>query len=503
MRDHSRPTRLKKLQDLGLEVPGARVLGPEVMITAITDDSRKVAPGSLFVAIVGHRADGHAFISQAKARGAVAFAVERPEEVPTDSAALVVPNTREAAGFLAAAFYDHPGHDLLSVAVTGTNGKTTVTHLLEKVLDDAGLNPGLIGTIEYRGGGERVTAVETTPGPIRLQEILATFRQRGVRSVVLEASSHGLVQGRLNGLRVRAAIFTNLSRDHLDYHPNLEAYYQAKKRLFTDYLDGPAIINLDNPYGQRLARELGGEVITFGLKRGKIRGRLLQVDLSGIRLEIKGPFGVLNFKSPLVGAFQAENLLAAFSCAYSLGLEPEQIILALSEASGAPGRLETMESPLGFTAVVDYAHSPEALERALKTLREMTVGRLILVFGCGGDRDKGKRPLMAEVASRLADLIIITSDNPRSEDPEKIIAEIKKGLHPDTAHRICVSRKEAIYMAVNEASSGDCLLIAGKGHETYQEISGRRYPFDDRKVLEAALAFRALGEKVMEEVAAG
>ncbi|MBA2849431.1 UDP-N-acetylmuramoyl-L-alanyl-D-glutamate--2,6-diaminopimelate ligase [Thermosulfuriphilus ammonigenes] len=503
MRDYSRPTRLKSLKDLVRGLPQARVLRPEVMVSAITDDSRKVVPGALFVAIPGRRVDGHRFVKQALDKGAVALAVAEgrllEQHIP---AGILLPDTRQALGYLAASFYDHPSEYLTLVAVTGTNGKTTLTYLLEQIFSEAGFACGVIGTIEYRGRGFRDVATQTTPGAIELQRLLATFKERGVKFVALEASSHGLEQGRLNGTRVSAAIFTNLSRDHLDYHGHFEAYYAAKKRLFLEHLAGPALINLDDPYGQRLAKELSGPVITFGLQNGDIRGRILKADLSGTHLEIRGAFGKLLLTSPLVGAFQAENLLAAFACGLSLGLEPEVIADALSRASGPPGRLEAIKNPFGFSVLVDYAHTPEALSRVLETLRQMTPGRLLVVFGCGGDRDQGKRPLMGQVAGEKADLVFLTSDNPRSEPPDQILEEIKRGLkRTETPYHLIVSRQEAIYLAINEAEPGDCVLIAGKGHETYQEIAGKRRPFDDRKVARAALAFRAMGQEALKEVA--
>ena len=446
---------------------------PAVEIADLAYDSRAVRSGTLFFCVPGERSDGHDFADRAVKEGASALVVQRP--VPARVPQLVVTDVREAMAHAAAQFFGRPTERLDVAAVTGTNGKTTTSFLLCSILEAAGRKPGLLGTIESRVGSERRPAIRTTPEAIDLQRTFREMLDAGNFSAALEATSHGSEQKRLLDVRFAVLVFTNLSQDHLDFHGTMEAYFEAKRRLFLDGLP-PAAINVGDPYGKQLADELrglGGELVTFGFAD--------EADL--------GPGDVDVNTSRLRGRFNVENILGAAAAGRLLGIESSAIAAGIENLDGVPGRFESLDEGQPFTVLVDYAHTPEALENVLRAARELDAGRVFCVFGCGGDRDRGKRPIMGEIAGRLADIAIVTSDNPRSEEPRAIIDQIVAGS--EGALEIEPDRREAIVRAVEEARSGDVVLIAGKGHEQGQHFRDRTVPFDDREVAREAL--RRLG----------
>ena len=472
---------------------GAReVLNPAaVAIADLAYDARRVEPGALFVCVPGERADGHDFAAAAVERGAVALLVERPLELPVPQ--LVVADARLAMALAADVFFGCPTRELEVTGVTGTNGKTTTAFLLYSILAAGGRRPGLLGTVEMRVGGERRAVTRTTPEAIDLQRTFRELLDAGDRSCAMEASSHASELKRLVGTRFRALVFTNLSQDHLDFHGTLDAYYKAKRRLFTEPdVDGirpPAAVNVGDEHGRRLADELRGlgvRLLTFGLSEdGDIRPEELELTPATTSFRAAG----LTVRPKLRGRFNVENVLGAIAAARLLGLEDEAIVRGVEHVPGVPGRFEAVDEGQPFAVLVDYAHTPEALENVLVEARRLASGRLICVFGCGGDRDRAKRPLMGEVVSRLADLAIVTSDNPRSEEPVAIIEEILTGMNG--AEDVVPDRAAAIARAVESAEEGDVVLIAGKGHEQGQELHDRTIPFDDREVARDAL--RRLG----------
>jgi UDP-N-acetylmuramoyl-L-alanyl-D-glutamate--2,6-diaminopimelate ligase len=455
-------------------------------VTDLAYDARRVTPGALFVCVPGQKSDGHDFAPEAVASGAVGLIVERPLDVSVPQ--LVVEDARVGMALAADAFFGRPTRALEVAGVTGTNGKTTTAFLLFAILAAAGRRPGLLGTIENRVGGERRAAVRTTAEAIDLQRTLREMLDAGDRSCALEATSHGSELKRLLGVRFRALVFTNLSQDHLDFHGTLEAYWEAKRRLFVEPdLDGsrpPAVVNVGDDYGRRLAEELrglGGELVTFSLADLES----LEVTGAGSRFRVQG----LELSTRLRGRFNVENVLGAVAAARLLGVEDEAIMAGVEHLGGIPGRFEAVDEGQPFTVLVDYAHTPEALANVLREARGLGAGRLICVFGCGGDRDRAKRPLMGRAASELADAVLVTSDNPRSEDPLAIIEDILPGL--DGRADVEPDRAQAISRALELAREGDVVVIAGKGHEQGQEFSDRTIPFDDREVAREAL--RKLG----------
>ena len=457
-----------------------------VDVADIVYDARQVTPGTLFVCVPGHKADGHDFAPEAVAAGAVALIVERPLDLAVPQ--LVVADARVAMALAADAFFGHPTRELEVAGVTGTNGKTTTAFLLFAILAAAGRRPGLLGTIENRVGGERRAAVRTTAEAIDLQRTLREMVDAGDRSCALEATSHGSALKRLLGVRFRALVFTNLSQDHLDFHGTLEDYWEAKRRLFVEPdVDGnrpPAAVNVGDEHGRQLAEELrglGGELVTFSL-----------ADAGGLELTGAGSrfrYGGLDLRTRLRGRFNVENVLGAVAAARLLAVEEKAIAGGVEHLGGVPGRFEAVDEGQPFTVLVDYAHTPEALANVLREARGLTTGRLICVFGCGGDRDRAKRPLMGRAASELADAVLVTSDNPRSENPLAIIQEILPGV--DGRAEVEPDRAEAIARALELARDSDVVVIAGKGHEQGQEFSDRTIPFDDREVAREAL--RKLG----------
>jgi UDP-N-acetylmuramoyl-L-alanyl-D-glutamate--2,6-diaminopimelate ligase len=451
----------------------AEVVGPaETTVQDLTYDARAAGPGSLFFCVPGLRADGHDFADQAVANGAVALVVQRPLHLPVPQ--LVVSDTRAAMAIAADEFFGRPTEELAVAGVTGTAGKTTTAFLLYAVLAAAGRRPGLLGTIETRVDGERRPAVRTTAEAIDLQRLFREMLDAGDRSCAMEATSHGSALRRLDRVRFAVLVFTNLSQDHLDFHEDMEDYFQAKRRLFVGEGGPPAAVNVGDSYGRRLAEELrlqGTPLLTFG-----------STDDAEIR-----PASV-KIRTPLEGRFNLENVLGTVAAARLLGIDDDAIAHGIASVSSVPGRFQVVDEGQGFAVVVDYAHKPGALETVLQTSRELGTGRVICVFGCGGDRDRGKRPLMGRIASELADVAIVTSDSPRSEDPLAIIDEIVAGM--DGEQTVEPDRATAIERAVELARPGDVVVIAGKGHERGQEIGGTVIPFDDAEV--AGEALRAL-----------
>jgi UDP-N-acetylmuramoyl-L-alanyl-D-glutamate--2,6-diaminopimelate ligase len=480
------------LETLAAAVGASEIRNPApVTVTDLAYDAARVTPGALFACVPGQRADGHEFAATALERGAVALLVERPLALPAPQ--LVVPDTRLAMALAADVFFGRPTRELEVVGVTGTNGKTTTAFLLYSILAAAGRRPGLLGTVEMRVGGERRPVTRTTPEAIDLQRTFRELLDAGDRSCAMEASSHASELKRLVGTRFRALVFTNLSQDHLDFHGTLEAYADAKRRLFTEPdVDGhrpPAAVNVGDPFGRRLAEELrglGGRVLTFGLADdADVTAGELELAPSATSFRSAG----LALRPRLRGRFNVENALGAIAAAQLLEIPGEAVVRGVEHLSGVPGRFEPVDEGQPFAVLVDYAHTPEALENVLSEARGLASGRVLCVFGCGGDRDRAKRPLMGEVVSRLADLAIVTSDNPRSEEPEAIIAEIRVGMDGEEA--VEPDRAAAIALAVEEAAEGDVVVIAGKGHEQGQEFRDRTIPFDDREVARDAL--RRLG----------
>jgi UDP-N-acetylmuramoyl-L-alanyl-D-glutamate--2,6-diaminopimelate ligase len=499
------------LGELAQRVAGAVVHGdPAVDVTEAVYDSRKAGPGSLFVAIKGAVVDGNQYVDAARKKGASAVASEqRPQPgVPW----VQVPEAREALALFSAAVLGDPAEALELVGVTGTNGKTTTTYLIDAALRAAGHRTGLLGTVQYRIGDRLATAVRTTPESSDLQALFKEMVDEGCRYAVLEVSSHSLELKRVHGLGFRTAVFTNLTRDHLDFHGDMDAYFAAKRRLFAERLrpDGQAILNADDGRVKELREASVADVWTYGIEQpADFRASHIFLSLEGTRFRMDTPLGSYEVMSPLIGSFNVSNILAGFAAAASLGISPEAALQGLTSVAGVPGRLERVQAGQPFTVVVDYAHTDDALKNLLETVRQLDPRRLITVFGCGGDRDRSKRPLMGAVASRLSDVVVVTSDNPRSEPPEAILEEIQRGMGvaggpesppasrsgvgfiplPRRAERhVIVDRREAITRALEMAEPGDAVVIAGKGHETYQVLRDRTIPFDDRQVARDALS---------------
>ncbi len=466
----------------------------------LTSDSRQVKPGTVYVAIRGHSGDGHKFIPQAIQAGAIALVVEDPAGVPQDyrGAVLEVLDSRISLQSLSQRFFGEPGNSLLAVAVTGTNGKTSCTYILEHLFNQLGHDCGVIGTIDHHLHAKKWKTQLTTPDPITLQRRLKEFVDLGAKSFVIEASSHALYQNRVDqGFDV--VMFTNLSRDHLDYHKDMEEYFQAKARLFSERMlkesaDCMAVINGDDPYGQRLIDMTAGRrAYTFGKSESAhLRFALVKTCLDGtdINLTVGGQHNFL-IKSPLIGEHNVYNLVGCLAVVYGLGLDLKKAAQSFQTFQGVPGRMQRVQGSQGAYGFVDYAHTPDALEKAMLSLKALIPKdkKLITVFGCGGDRDKGKRPIMGELASRLSDTIIITSDNPRTEEPGQIIKDICAGIEDLKSKNIMpyLDREEAIEQACQLAEPGDAILVAGKGHEDYQIVGHDTLHFDDHKILKKYL----------------
>lgn len=502
----------------GLEV--RKIIGDrDREIEGIAYHSHKVKQNYLFVAIRGLETDGHRFIGEAVHRGAIAILLEDEEIfLPSSVTSILVGSTREALAKTSSIFYGHPSSQFRLIGITGTNGKTTITYLLESIFEQAGETVGVIGTINYRYKNQIFPAPNTTPESLDLQRMFWKMRKEGVTCVILEVSSHALDMARVMGCQFDGAIFTNLSTEHLDYHKTLDRYLESKRKLFSEYLvmsEKPrkfAVTNRDDPRGEEIVKGVSLPVLRYGFHPScDVSVQEVTASFEGLSCRVKTPHGEFSLRSKLIGGFNLYNLMAAVATGIGVGLSLDTIRKGLEEVKGVPGRLERVENPKGLRVFVDYAHTPDALKQVLTALIELHTqtepkGRMITVFGCGGDRDRVKRPLMAEVAGRLSDLVILTSDNPRTEDPLAIIKEAEVGfrsigvmklpLHnnknnfrnPTRGYLIIPDRREAIRMAIQMASPFDTILIAGKGHENYQIIGKERFPFDDRieaqKVLE-------------------
>ena len=475
---------------------GHAAITHEVHVHHLQYDSRKVRRGDCFVAIRGTGTDGHRFLESAIGNGASVVVLEQDSALSdyyflhSGVVKIVVPDSRKALAVMSANYYSHPSRTLTMVGVTGTNGKTTTTHLIKAILEATGQRVGLLGTIEYRIGDEVIPASHTTPESLELNELLARLVTSGCESVSMEVSSHALHQSRVYGLEFDAAVFTNLTQDHLDYHGSMEEYFKAKKILF-DSLDhdAVAITNADDAWGMQIAASTKARAFSYGV------GEHADVRATDIRLSIEGTSFSLWFKkrqttiaTPLVGQFNVYNILAASSTGLALGFSTDTVAAAIRSVQRVRGRFERIASPEGWAAIIDYAHTPDALEKCLRTIHDVLPregrGRIITVFGAGGDRDKTKRPLMGSVAGQLSDIIIVTSDNPRTEDPQQIIEDIIAGIPHGSPVTKEVDRRTAIHSALRQARSGDVVVVAGKGHEDYQVIGKEKIHFSDREIIE-------------------
>ena len=481
-----------KLSDLLKNTAPLRIVGDaEVEITGVQIDSRRVAPGNLFVAMRGTQADGHAFMPKAVAQGAAAVLCEELPGEPAEGVTyVVVASTEEAAGPVATLFYGDPSRKLKLVGVTGTNGKTTIATLLYEMFRRMGHKCGLLSTVCNYIDGERLAATHTTPDPIELNSLLSRMADAGCEYAFMECSSHAIAQRRIGGLAFAGGIFTNLTRDHLDYHKTFENYRDAKKAFF-DALpkEAFAITNADDKNGMVMVQNTRATVKTYSTRTlADFRARIIECHFEGMYLEIDGREVGVQF----IGKFNVSNLLAVYGAAVMLGKQPEDVLVVMSTLHSVSGRLEPIRSPEGFTAIVDYAHTPDALANVLAAIHEVLggKGRVITVCGAGGNRDKGKRPLMAQEAVRRSDTVIITSDNPRFEEPQDIIADMLAGLDAQQMKKVVsiVDRREAIRAACMMARKGDVVLVAGKGHEDYQEVKGVKHHFDDREEIRRILS---------------
>ena len=489
---------LATLRDVTTDRSAAAGVAGTSVVSAVTYDSRRVMPGSVFVALRGLKADGATFAAQAAARGAILIVAETPRPDDVQTPWLIVSDARLALALLADAFHDHPSRRMKVIGVTGTNGKTTTSYLIAAILDAAGMKAGLLGTVSYRLGAEEREASRTTPEAPDVQQLLDEMIRQGCAAAVMEVSSHALALKRVDGMYFAAGVFTNLTRDHLDFHEDMETYFQAKRRLF-DMLPAtsPGVVNLDDPRGAELL-DVVSRGVSFAITRpADVTPGPLEFTLKGLSFDLRTPAGTVQINSRLVGRPNVSNILAAAATAVALDIPLDAVAAGVAALPGVPGRFEVVSSPKDeVTVVVDYAHTDDALRNLLETARALAPTRLITLFGCGGDRDRTKRPLMGMVAARLSDLVVITSDNPRSEDPHRIIDEIKRGIPAGvqggrTPHvEAIVDRREAIEHAIDRAEAGDLLLIAGKGHEKYQQIGDRVLPFDDAEVARVALERR-------------
>ncbi|MEJ7714239.1 MAG: UDP-N-acetylmuramoyl-L-alanyl-D-glutamate--2,6-diaminopimelate ligase [Thermoleophilaceae bacterium] len=458
---------------------------PEVEVTGLAYSSRSVSAGALFFCVPGFTSDGHDFAPDAVQRGAAALVCQRPLGLGVPE--VVVGDVRAAMGPAAARFYGHPTSKLDVCGITGTNGKTTTAFLVRDVLEQAGRQTGLMGTVKQVVGGAQETAERTTREAIDLQATFVRMLEGGDRACAMEVSSHALALGRAEGIDFAVKVFTNLTQDHLDFHDDMEAYYLAKRRLFDR--PGPAVVNTDDVYGRRLAEELGQDATTYGLKDGDYRARDIGFDVTGAEFTVDTPDGPIAMTTRLPGLFNVSNALAAFAAARLMGVQAASAAEALSKAGRVPGRFEPVEEGQPFGVLVDYAHTPDSLENVLRAARELCRGELHVVFGAGGDRDSAKRPLMGRAAADNADRLVVTSDNPRSEDPDSIVDQVMAGAGARAQRE--VDRRRAIDLGVHSAQEGDVVVIAGKGHEQGQEFEGgRKEPFDDVQVAREALRAR-------------
>jgi len=465
----------------------------DLRIHGLTLDSNDVIAGDLFVALPGLKVHGAEFVDLAVTNGAVAVLTDASVKIDTDVPVIRVANPRFWLGIISDKFYKNPSSAINVIGITGTNGKTTTSYLLQQIWEFNNRASGLIGTVETRIGDEIFPTIRTTPEAPELQSIFAIMRERHNLNVVMEVSSHALALNRVDGSKFSVVAFTNLSHDHLDFHENMENYYQAKKRLFKFGFSEKAIINIDDSWGKRLYEETEIEKISVSAHNQQANWKITETTSSGssksaVQLTIVGPGGILlSIESPLIGDYNSANVVMALALAVESGIDPLAAADALNTAKGAPGRMELVDLAQNFTAVVDYAHTPDAVSAALKAIRGATKGKIIAVLGCGGDRDAAKRPLMGNSLISGADIAIFTSDNPRSEDPLSILGQMHEGIQLAENHFVIVDRREAIKFAVENASRNDCVVVLGKGHETGQEIMGKISPFDDRVELKAAI----------------
>ncbi len=482
-----------KLVELLQTVKPLAVDGPvDREITGITYDSRRVMPGNLFVAMRGENTDGHRYVEAAIDRGASAIVLERDSGLNPRATRIRVEDARRALALTAAQFYNLPSQALKTVGVTGTNGKTTTAFMVKAIMEAAGMGAGLIGTVQYQIGQRIIPASRTTPESVEIQDMMSQMLRAGCGGVAMEVSSHALDLHRVGGIDYDVAVFTNLSRDHLDYHQTMKNYFEAKTKLFLALgsmrKHGRAVVNTDNEYGRRLIARLGGEnaVVTYGVSSdAAIRALDVRVSADGTYFVVRTPHGSVAVALPLIGRYNVHNALAAIGAALQLGIDLSSIERGLTTMRPVPGRLELMDVRQDFHVYVDYAHTEDALRNVLMTVSELTRGRLIVVFGCGGDRDKGKRAPMGEAACELADFSILTSDNPRTEDPREILRQVEEGfpIGSQSRYQAIEDRREAIERALDIARPGDSVLVAGKGHETYQEFADTVVPFSDRQVI--------------------
>src|SRR5438067_7375858 len=484
-----------QLKTLLSAIPVREIIGPvDRAVESIAYDSRRVQRNGLFLALRGEKSDGHDFIGQAIEKGANVIVAERPEK-NSRATFVIVEETRRAMADIAARFYNFPARKLKLAAVTGTNGKTTTTFLIKHICEKAGLRCGLLGTVRYEIGERVLPAARTTPESLDLQELLAQIANAGCRAAAMEVSSHALAQERTRGIEWDVAVFTNLTQDHLDYHGTMKNYFEAKSKLFEQLSQQQrkkkpvAIINIDDRYGRQLAGKIDKKVsvLSFGTGlKADFRASNYRMEFGGASYQLDARGKSYLVRVPLIGRFNVANSLAALAAANALGIGLREAVLSLAKSPQVPGRLEIVPAKRQFQVFVDYAHTPDALLNVLKTLRELGPRRLIVVFGCGGNRDREKRPLMGQVVDQNADYAVITSDNPRKEDPDKIIAEIEKGFRGNHFERI-TDRASAISRAIEIAQPRDIVLIAGKGHENYQEFSDHTVPFEDIQVARRAL----------------
>lgn len=490
----------KKLEKLASLVEGAKVIGnPKVFVSDMVQDSREVTKGALFVCIKGDHFDGHDFINDAVKSGAAAIMTDRDVTPPSGTPILKVPDVQEAAKVIAPFAFGEPSKRVRLIGITGTNGKTTTSYLIRAILREAGKKVGLIGTIQTLIEDRKIAGRNTTPNVIDLQRTIARMADSGVEYVVMEVSSHALDQGRVAGCEFDTAIFTNLTQDHLDYHKTMENYMEAKVRLFDMLSEGgikpgkTAVINIDDDAGEAmLAHSKNSDITTYGIvsEETDLRAVGVRMHSNGATFSVQGGFGRMNLRVKITGMFNVYNILAAVGAAMAEDIPMKTIESALVKFGGVPGRFELIDAGQLFTVVVDYAHTPDGLGNVLNTAREITENRLICVFGCGGDRDRAKRPVMGRIAGKLSDIVIVTSDNPRTEDPAAIIEEVAVGVDETAGkkvHEKVEDRREAIYLAISLAQAGDTVVIAGKGHEDYQILGDKKIHFDDREVAREAL----------------
>jgi UDP-N-acetylmuramoyl-L-alanyl-D-glutamate--2,6-diaminopimelate ligase len=481
---------------------GGSTLIPDIDVTMVSINSRENLRDGVFIAVKGAQADGHAFIQDALRRGARAVVFEDARRLPASMTKqgmpdhpvvfIQVPDSKRAVKLLAESFYGNPAKEISIVGITGTNGKTTISYLIEAIVRQSGRNPAVIGTVNYRYNEKVIPSVNTTPGPVELQRLFRDMADGGVTDVAMEVSSHALDQDRVYGINFSSAVFTNLTQDHLDYHKDLEDYFLAKSKLFTGLAsDAAAIINIDDAYGRKLIKLSAGSVITYGLSdNAQIIARDIRMDTDSTQFTLCGYGQAFSLLIHLIGKHNIYNVLGAAAWALHAGIPADVIRAALERFTSVPGRLERVDAGAGVKIFVDYAHTPDALSNVIKTLRAITDKKIIVVFGCGGDRDKTKRPAMGKIVSELSDFAVVTSDNPRSEDPQAIIEDITRGIARKN-YSVVPDRTAAIRAALSMGSEGDVVLIAGKGHETYQIIKDTALHFDDREVVRECLKLRS------------